>query len=177
MPEHTSILNILLTSIFIGFGVVVPIVALLKTSNIEKLKVKELFILTAVQAVRVGGILYFLLFLVDTYLNWNYVKLYGDQWLYYWFSPLMSLLLSQLFWIKKLYMKKPALITLALFLLIFPSQRLLLMLRNLHRNYLPATWSVFQMNPLIELLLNIIVFIFIIITIMLAGGKLKKIKE
>lgn len=177
MPEHTSILNLILRSIFVGFGFVVPVAALLKTSNLDKLRFKELFILTGVQAVRLGGILYFLMFLIQTYFNWDYVKLYGSNQLYYWYSPIMYLLISQLFWIKALYTKRYTLVAIAVLMLLLPSAKLLLLVGSMQRDYLPATWSMYSMDPFIELPLNIIVFIFIIITIMLAGGKFKKIKE
>ena len=84
----------------------------------------------------------------------------------------MTLVLSQLFWIKKLYMKKAALITLALLLLILPSQRILLLLTQASGKYLPDGTETGTL--LLRLLLNIIVFIFVTFTIILAGGKLKK---
>ncbi len=61
MHSVTDILNILLKSVFVGFGFVIPILALIRTSNIKAIAVKDLFILTAVQAVRIAGIFYFLL--------------------------------------------------------------------------------------------------------------------
>lgn len=189
MPEHTSILNILLTSIFIGFGIVVPILALLKTSDLTRLRFKELFILTAVQAVRVGGVLYFLLFAIEVltvyfeagYTHFSYA---GPYWLYYWFPPVIYLALTQLLWIKKLFMNRWTLITLSLLMLILPSRRFISFLVSLFQNdYLPSSWTMFidknpfTFNPYLQFILNIIVFIFIIFTIMLAGNKFKKIKE
>lgn len=189
MHDSTSIFNLILGSIFIGFGFVIPIVALLKTSDLKKLKFKELFILTAVQAVRVSGIIYFVLWLVQMYFLYSKHledpaeiysfenRLFGPYWLIYWFPPLMYLLLSQLFWIKKLYLRKPALITLCVLLLVLPSQRFLIFITAFHRDYLPSSWSMCQSDLIVEFALNIIVFIFIIITIMLAGNKFKHIKQ
>jgi hypothetical protein len=165
----------------------VPIVTLLKTSNLTRLKFKELFIFTAVQAVRVGGILYFILFLLQTYLLYSQAgsdeifsvenRLSGPYWLAYWFPPLMNLLLTQLLWIRKLYMKKGALITMSLLLLFLPSPRFIIFITAFHRDYLPSSWSMYQGDMILGFVLNIIVFIFIIFTIMLAGNKFKKIKE
>lgn len=185
MHSITDILNILLRSVFVGFGFVIPILALIKTSNLKALEVKDLFILTAVQAIRVSGIIYFVLALVAAYpyfansgpvgnVNVDFTG-YGLTML---FSPLMYLLLSQLFWIKKLYMKKTALITLSILLLILPSHRLMMYVSSFSgsdKDYLPGSWtmSVQTFSPAIEFLLNIIVFIFIIFTIILLGGKLK----
>lgn len=187
MPEHSSILNLILISIFIGFGIVVPIITLLKTSDLTKLKLKELFVLTAVQAVRVGGILYFILFLLQTYLMYSQAegdaiysvenRVSGPYWLAYWFPPLMYLLLTQLLWIRRLYLKKIFLITLSLLLLFLPSPRFIIFVTAFHRDYLPSSWSMHPGDMAIGFVLNIIVFIFIVFTIMLAGNKFKKIKE
>jgi len=177
LPEHASILNVILRSIFIGFGFLVPFISLINTNNIPKLKFKDLFVLTAVQAVRVGGIIYFILFIIESYLRQDYVKLYGNYWILYWFSPLMYLLLSQLFWVKKLYFKKSALITLALLLLVLPSQLFLAMVNAVYRNQPVSSLQLSVGNILLEFVLSVIVFIFIIFTIMLAGNKFKKINE
>jgi hypothetical protein len=184
--EKFTILNVLAHSVFTGFGIVIPVVALLRTSNLKKIAVKEAFVLTAVQVLRVAGILYFILWLADTYIAMESLqgvnaidtsnRLFGTYSFAYWFSPLMYLLLSQLFWIKKLYIKKAPLITLALMLLILPSQRLLIIITSFHRDYLPSSWVMYQGSIVLQVVLNIIVFIFIVFTVMLAGGKLKKVQ-
>lgn len=183
MHDSASILSLILRSIFIGFGFVVPIVTLLRTSDLKKLKFKELFILTAVQAVRVAGILNFVLFAIEViadYYNKYLVLNYGGSFLlYYLYPPLMCLLLTQLFWIKKLYIKKPALISFSLLLLLLPSKTFLFFIRKLTTYNISITESWYQSSnhSLTEFILNIIVFIFIIITIMLAGNKFKHIKQ
>lgn len=188
MPKEFSILNALLHSVFIGFGIVIPIVALLRTSNLKKLAVKEAFVLTGVQVLRIAGILNFILFCVDAYFQYNKPysvamgvtlesPMFGPYWLAYWGSAAMYLLLSQLFWIKKLYIKKAALITLSIMLLIFPSQRLLIMLTSMHRDYLPGNWMMYQGNVGLQILLNIIIFIFMVFAVMTAIGKVKKLAE
>jgi hypothetical protein len=63
----TEILNLLLRSVFIGFGFLIPILAVMKTSDLKKLEFKDLFILTAIQLVRIAGILYFILGAVAVY--------------------------------------------------------------------------------------------------------------
>lgn len=182
MPQGFSILNALLHSVFVGFGIVIPIVALLRTSNLKKLAVKEAFVLTSVQVLRLAGILNFILFCIDAYLQYRastqgvgnvsvQSPMFGEYWAYYWFSPLMYLLLSQLFWLKKLYIKKAALITLAIMMLILPSQKLLLMLTSFNKDLLPG------MAIIPEILLNIIIFIFMVFAVMTATGKVKKLAE
>jgi hypothetical protein len=177
----SDILNVILGSIFVGFGIVIPIVALIRTSNLKALEFKDLFILTAVQAVRVAGILFFVLWAVHSWERYNEPPipntvpfkdmLLGPYWLVYLFSPIMKFVLSQLFWIKKLYFKKAALITFALLLVIVPSQNVLMFVTSLQSDYLPSSISI--ADTLAEIGLNIVVFIFIIIPILLGSGKLK----
>ncbi len=183
MHSISDILNVILGSIFVGFGIVIPIVALIRTSNLKALEFKDLFILTTVQAVRVAGILFFLLWAVHSWQRYNEPPipntvpfkdmLLGPYWLVYLFSPIMKFVLSQLFWIKKLYFKKAALITFALLLVIVPSQNVLLYATSLNTDHLPGFGSVSIADTLAEIGLNIVVFIFIIIPILLGSGKLK----
>ncbi len=188
MPQNFSILNALLLSVFTGFGIVVPIVALLRTSNLKKIAVKEAFILSAIQVLRVAGILYFVLFCVDAYFQYQatngsaslvtvQLPMFGPYWLVYWAPAFMYLLLSQLFWIKRLYIKKAALITLAIMLLILPSKHLLIIITTIHRDYLPGNWMMYQGDFVVKLLLNIVVFIFVVFAVMAGTGKLKKLAE
>ena len=178
MHDSTSILNILLKSIFVGFGFVIPIVTLLKTSNLIKLKFKDLFILTAVQTVRLAGIIYFLLFLLKTYSKPDYGAFKGSFLVFYWYSPLIYLIVSQVYWLKKSYMSKPALVTFAISLFILPSELLKMQVWRYIHEYgsLMLNFSAFP-NLIIDFILNVIVFIFIIITLMLAGNKFKQIKQ
>ena len=191
MHSITDILNILLKSIFVGFGFVMPILALIKTSNLKALQVKDLFILTSIQAVRLAGIIYFILAVKDLYplyfggdsyeqVNVDYTNLMVN-WM---FAPALYLLLSQVFWIKKIYMKKKALIVFSVLVLILPSYFVLqVLLRSIFifttsdRDYLPSYWIMYEkgfgISPVLGFVLNIIVFIFIIFTIILLGGKLK----
>jgi len=181
MHDTKSLLTIILESIFVGFGIVMPILSLIRTSNLKAIEVKDLFILTGVQMVRISGILYFILSLVSIGIQYNespgmfsspFGTILYSYLLSLLYTPLMTLVLSQLFWIKKLYMKKAALITLGLMLLVLPSQRTLLLLTQISSNFLPDGAETGAL--LLRLLLNIIVFIFITFTIILAGGKLKK---
>jgi hypothetical protein len=190
VPENFSILNALLLSVFTGFGIVIPIVALLHTSNLKKIAVKEAFILSAVQVLRVSGILYFILFCVDAYLQYQAMHggnqavvvqspLFNEYWFASWGGPLMYLLLSQLFWIKRLYIKKTALITLAIMLLILPSQRVITFITfsMLSNDYLPSSWTMHYGTTILQVLLNVVVFIFVVFAVMAGTGKLKKLAE
>ncbi|AWH84809.1 hypothetical protein HYN59_06580 [Flavobacterium album] len=189
MHSISDILNIILESIFMGFGIVIPIFVLaMRSSNLKAIAFKELFILTAVQTVRIAGILYFVLWLVHSWEQYNDPvvtggmpfkdKLFGPYWPVYLFSPLMKFVLSQLFWIKKIYIKKAALITFALLLAILPAQRVVVFIASLAtKDYLPSAWTLSTRDTIVEIALNIVVFIFIIIPILLGSGKLKKVLE
>lgn len=184
MHDSTSILNLILGSIFIGFGFVIPIVALLKTSNLKKLKFKELFILTAVQAVRVSGILYFLRFLAEAIF---YYKVGDNSWYlfleaYSWLLPMIYLFLSQLFWIKKIYTNKILLVLLSLLMLLSPLMYEIwfyLYYASIFNEgeFIGVSSLIETTYSLVGLVLNFIVFIFIIIAIMLAGNKFKHINK
>jgi hypothetical protein len=184
LHDSTSILNLILGSIFIGFGFVIPIIALLKTSNLKKLKFKELFILTAVQAVRIAGIIYFLRFVAEAAF---YYKVNDNSWylfleVYSWLLPMIYLFLSQLLWIKKIYTNKIVLVLFSLLMLLSPliyqTWFYLYYASILNEGEFIGISSLIETTySLVGLVLNIIVFIFIIITIMLAGNKFKHIKQ
>ena len=180
MHSVSDLLNILLKSIFVGFGFVIPILVLIRTSNLKALEAKNLFILTAVQAVRISGIIYFILAFVAAYPLFAHssptgasgVKIdFTNYALYLMFSPLMYLLMSQLFWIKKLYMKKAALITLSILLLILPSAVFLAIAQS--KDYVSVLKTTFSGVEILKTAISCMVFIFVTFTIILIGGKLK----
>ncbi|MHA3789796.1 hypothetical protein ACX0HA_16435 [Flavobacterium hauense] len=180
MHSTTDILNILLKSIFVGFGFIMPVLALIKTSNLKALQVKDLFILTAVQAVRVSGILYFVLAFVAAYpllahsspTGAGGVKIdFTNYAVYLLFAPIMCLIISQLFWLKKLYMKKAALITLSLLLLILPSDLFFAFAQS--KDFMSSLKAMFTGAEILKAFISCVIFIFITFTIMLMGGKLK----
>lgn len=176
----TEILNILLKSIFVGFGFVIPLLVLIKTKKAEATRLKETFIISAIQLVIFSGIIYFILagkeayFLYFNNTSYEHINVQNNDYLFYLlFQPFVFLLLSQVFWIKKLRTKKIALITFSLLLLIVPSQWLFAIVTAFHRDYLPGSISKDILTTVLEVVLNIVVFIFINITIMVSKGKLK----
>lgn len=186
MYNSIAIFNLLLKSIFVGFSFIIPILIFVKTSNLKALRLKDMFVLTSVQVVRVAGILYAVFFLLNTYLiyldranagewgPWSVkIMLFGEHSIMYWFPPLMFVLLSQLFWIKRVYVKKPILVVIAILMLILPSYRLVLFFINLGKGYNSIIWTFYPPATPFEIALNIIVYIFIVFTILLIGGKLK----
>jgi len=180
----TDILNVLLRSIFIGFGILMPLFSLKKSSDLQTIKFKDLFILTAIQLVRIAGILYFILGAVALYpLFFNTggaaagsvkVDLSGTG-MNVIFAPLMTLVITQFFWFKKIYMKRKALIVLPLLLLLLPSALFVAVAES--RDYLPVLKTAFSWPELLKTAISVVIFFFITFTIMLLGGKLKDNKK
>lgn len=180
MHSVTDILNVLLRSVFIGFGILIPLLAVMRTSDLKKLEFKDLFILTAIQLVRIAGIIYFILGVVAVYpLFFNTgpaaagavkvdLSAYGMQII---FAPLMTLIITQFFWFKKLFMKRKALIVLPLLLLIIPSALFLKIAQS--EDFAPVLKAAFSWQEIVKTVISIIIFFFITFTILLLGGKLK----
>ncbi|WP_417352578.1 hypothetical protein [Flavobacterium alkalisoli] len=179
MDYFLWIFNIFFTSVFTGFSIVIPVLLLLPFKNGQAKEFRGFFIDTAIKLLRLSGIAYLFFFMLDTYILYtqqgvNFLNhITGAYWLYYWFSPLMYLFLSQLLWIKKLWSKKGGLIIFSLLLLLLPSQKFLVFMAAFNRDYLLSSWSMYTSDIVIEFVLNIIVFIFTILTITLLTNKLR----
>lgn len=140
--------------------------------------------LTAIQAVRVAGILYVIFWGVDNYLEYlntpaeNYYifeeKLFGPYALAVWLQPLWPLFLSQLLWIKKIRQVKWLLAIVSLMFLI-SIDRWVIIITSFYRDYLPSSWSMSQGDFFWHYILSVVIFIFTTFTIILATGKLKTI--
>ncbi|SFQ70729.1 hypothetical protein SAMN05444144_11639 [Flavobacterium akiainvivens] len=179
-------------SLFVGFGILIPIFALIRTSNLKTIQVKDLFILQAVQAVRLSGIFYAVLQIpmlytilkpaesaTDSMVSISYPASYLVT---IFFPALAYLIISQLFWMKKMYVSKTPLIILALLLLIIPSPSVTALVSRLFadgQDYLPSSWTMFTSmmpgNLAVRTLLHIVIFFFTTFTLMLLSGRLKKI--
>ena len=185
MHESINIFSQILRSILIGFGILIPIISLIKTSNLKTVEVKNLFILTGIQAVRIAGLLYFIIWAVDTYtiyadavaisggLNIFKASVFGKMWMMYWLPPVFGLMLTQVLWIKKLYMKKVALITFALLILILPSYLFIKLLSIFDGVDIGNAGRSTISQTILYYAISIVIFFFITLAIMLMGGKLK----
>ncbi|MFL9845382.1 hypothetical protein [Flavobacterium rhizosphaerae] len=188
-----TLLKTILQSLFAGFGIIIPIISLIKTSKLNAIRAKELFILQAVHAVRIGGIIYILLCLPDLYSTYMSTGAnvdlgsgtgasvgvsYPEHYLLLlYYPPIMCLLLTQLFWIKKLYIKKFSLIVLSLFLLILPSPQFIMWVIMIPQKFIPSQWQQQPGNTLLRLWLDMVVFFFFIIILMVISGKFKNLRE
>lgn len=184
-----KILQTLFTSLFMGFGVLVPLFSFIKTSNLKGIHFKELFILQGVQAVRFAGILnlalqmplmYNLYALQQPQENGVKVSIQGGNlenygWAIF-YGPVVYFVLSQLLWIKKLYMHKILLIIFSLVLLILPSQLVLDFWVSLSFTHYSSVHRLTQFGSVgLQLLLSVIVFFFTTFMLMQFTGKMKKV--
>ena len=185
----TTILQTLFTSLFMGFGFLIPILSLIKISNLKGIHFKELFTLQAVQAVRVSGFFILLLQLPLFYNLWSIqqnqpsgmaVSVQGGNlenygWVIF-YGPVLYFVLTQLLWIKKMYMNKKLLIAFSLVLLILPSQFVLnFWVAQMHTHYVTANKAAEAGAFGIQLLLSTVVFFFTTFMLMQFTGKMKKV--
>jgi hypothetical protein len=190
----SSVLKTFIESLFVGFGILIPVCALIRTSNLKTIAIKDLFILQAVQAVRLAGIFYAVLQIPVLYTMLKPTESAADsmvsisypaRFMVNLFFPAVAFfIITQLLWIKKMYLKKTPLIIVALLLLIVPSDIVTAHAGALFddgTDYLPSTWSIFTNmlpgNLAVRTLLHLVIFFFTTFTLMLLSGRLKKIVE
>lgn len=187
----TTILQTLFTSLFMGFGILIPLFSVIKTSNLKGIHFKELFILQGVQAIRLAGILNLILQMPLMYKlytlqqpqdNGVQVSIQGGNlenygWVIF-YGPVLYFVLTQLLWIKKMYMNKKLLIAFGLVLLILPSQFVLnFWVAQTHTRYVTAHKAAEAGAFGMQLLLSIVVFFFTTFMLMQFTGKMKKVVE
>jgi len=184
----TGILKIFFESLLIGFAIILPIAALIKTSNLKTLQVKDLFILQGIQALRIAGIFYAMLHIADVYSVYFSAPALSNgsavgisfpvsYQLFLFYPPAMYLVLTQLFWIKKLYFKKSALITLSLILLILPSRNFIAVITALQGDDPSLAFAVFKAGLFVRIALSVVVAFFTTFALTVLSGKLKNLGD
>lgn len=176
---------LLLTSFLTGFGIVIPLLCFVKTKDLQKTAFKNLFTLTAIKAVRYVGILYIAIFLLKTFAFYGpesnpwasgyKTMISGQYWLLYWFSPVIYFVLSQLFWLKKVYTNKWLMVLFGLLMLILPAPWFLQVVINIGKGLNSTKFTAGEAAELTWYILSVVIFIFTTFTIILATGKLKTI--
>lgn len=181
----------IITQLFLaGFCIVMPVVAIVKTTSPKTSKTKALFIIQAVQILRVAGILYFIIQIAISGTEYfdqvSYTQhavlgvaheIPGMYWLYTLSSAFFYLVLSQCFWFKKVYQKKGLLILFSILLFILPSQRFIFFLMMFHRDYLPSTWYMSQGGIVLHYIYDIVAFCLITLLFMFITGKFKTLRN
>lgn len=160
------------------------IAAIIRTKNLKFLLAKDLFILQCVQALRVMGVFYALLALPDVYAIYFSSKQLGNGMgisfpvsyqLFLFYPPLAYLILTQLLWIKKLYIKKGALIAMSLMLIVLPGRNFITLLTALMGDSPAAILSLFNGNYFARVGLSLMTAFFAGFALMVMSGKMKKV--
>ncbi|MFP9115763.1 hypothetical protein ACLI1A_17615 [Flavobacterium sp. RHBU_3] len=187
----TTILQTLFTSLFMGFGILIPLFSVIKTSNLKGIHFKELFILQGVQAIRLAGILNLILQMPLMYKlytlqqpqdNGVQVSIQGGNlenygWVIF-YGPVLYFVLSQLFWVKKLYMHKVLLIVFSLIVFVLPSQWMLDFFVSLKYTHYKSFHKATEFGSFgLQALLSIVVFFFTTFMLMQFTGKMKKVVQ
>lgn len=184
----TGVLKMFFEALFIGLAILIPIAALIKTSNLKFLQAKDLFILQGIQALRIMGVFYAMLHIPDAYSvyfasselsNGSSVGISFpvSYQLFLFYPPLAYLILTQLLWIKKLYIKKTALIVFCLILLIFPTKNFVAIVSALQGQDPTSALSVYNANFFARIGLSVVISFFTAFALMVLSGKLKNVVD
>lgn len=174
-PVFISLLR-LLQAVIAGFGIVIPLICLIRSSTLKNIAFKEGFILTAVQIVRILGIVNFIANGIFVLRHSQSLGKDRNALILSELMPaLLGLVITQCFWIRKLYHKKAALVTLSLLLLVLPSQWLLAYAVTMDKKFIPDV--VAAKNIILAGALGAVVFFFLVFMIMSVSGKLKRLQE
>lgn len=133
---------------FISYGFVTLLYFILK-KYVQKPWLPQLDT-DATRFIRVAGIVYITLWLANTFFTYYSAeeeysiyalknRMFGPYWLNYW-SGLLLYLPIQLLWIEKVRRNAIARLLIAL-LIICPFEYYVLIITDLHRDYLPSSWS------------------------------------
>jgi hypothetical protein len=180
---------ILLRTFFVGFGFIVPALLFVKPNKMPEFK--KMFVDTAIQVVRVAGLLYTVFWLLDAYnatspkpageyfISAGPLFYLGQNFYIYWLTPLIFLLATQLLWVPAVKRNKFIIGLLAL-LILLNSFNVFSLLLSQAKITLPIVWGwPTHDNGMfaIAILLHLFMFFSIVFTLMLVSGKLKDLKK
>lgn len=121
------------------------------------------------------GIVYFLLWIINTIIEINIAdeetktyllkRLFGDYWFFFWLQPLLRLFITQSLKLKTVQ-KNIFLRLVFSFLLIVSIEKIMIVVIAFHRDYLPSSWTmssdVYSSNFLAESAIRIFMFLLFI---------------
>jgi len=119
------------------------------------------------------GVLYIIFWFLETivyYIECNPVeknemieRMFGKYWFGIWIQPLLWFVLSQIFRIK-LFSKNIVIRIIVSFFLIISIERLVIIIRSFHRDYLPSSWTMYRQldiypsNFILSIIMKILIF-------------------
>jgi len=176
----------LLRTFFVGFGLIVP--ALLFVKPKKSPDFKNIFIATSIQIIRLIGILYFILWVLDAQsataisaVEGGYAVTMGPpfylggSFYIFWLTPFIFLLATQLFWIGKVRGNKIIVLVLSLLMLLNSFNVFSLLLTKL-KITMPIVWAWPSADNgmfAVAVLLHLFMFACIVFTTMVVSGRLK----
>ena len=176
----------LLRTFFVGFGFIIPILLFVKPHKAPGFK--KLFAATSIQIIRIVGLLYFALWVLDAHTGTSIDAVAGGYaitsgppfylgrpFYIYWLTPLVFLLTTQLLWIPKIRDNKMLVSLFSLLMLINSFNLFTLALAKL-KITMPMVWA--WPSPdngmfAVALILHLFMFACIVFTTMVVSGKLK----
>ena len=137
------VVQIIRVDIFIGFGLY-SLLYVLITFFKKDIRLLETLDANSVRFITFAGIIYFLSIVIPTIIS---VTTSSDSnaehrqfWWVPWLQPLIWILITQIFWIKKIRNIKILRVLIAI-LLIVSFEMYVIIVTSFHRDYLPATWA------------------------------------
>ncbi|KGO87237.1 hypothetical protein Q765_06095 [Flavobacterium rivuli WB 3.3-2 = DSM 21788] len=177
----------LLRTFFVGFGLIIP--ALLYVKPKKSPDFKNIFIATSIQIIRLIGILYFILWVLDAQSATSIAPAeggyavtmgppfyIGGSFYIFWLTPLIFLLTTQLFWIAKVRANKIIVLVLSLLMLLNSFNVFSLLLTKL-KITMPIVWAWPSADNgmfAVAVLLHLFMFACIVFTTMVVSGRLKE---
>ncbi|AWH72684.1 hypothetical protein DCS32_00400 [Dokdonia sp. Dokd-P16] len=181
--------NVLRIDLFYTFGFY-SIIYFITTRFSKDITLLNKFDKYAVNAIISGGIIWFSLWLIGTFLWYfelndeldkiDYIDriFYSDYSFYYWGQNIFWLILTQLFRLKKIS-KKLILRILTSLMFVLTFERIIILITTIHRDYLPSSWSMdnefgFVTNNLaLNLTIKLLTFITLVLIISYGSKKIK----
>jgi hypothetical protein len=177
----------LLRTFFVGFGFFIPALLFVKPKKTPELK--RLFIETSTQIIRLIGILYFILWVLDAHTGTSVAPVeggysvvagppfyLGGSFYVYWLTPLLFLLTTQLLWVDAIKRNK-VIVSLLCLLMLLNSFNVFTLALAKAKITIPLVWA--WPSPdngmfAVALALHLFMFACIVFAAMVAGGKLKE---
>ena len=134
------IIQIIKVDIFIGFGLY-SILYVLITLFKRDIRLLETVDLNSARFIVFAGIIYFLSIIIWTIISsYDFDSGRRQFWWTPWLQPLLWILITQLFWIKKIRNIKILRVVISI-LLIVSFEMYVIIVTSLHRDYVPETWT------------------------------------
>jgi hypothetical protein len=165
------IINEVIQSLFVGFGIFILATSFLHFKKQERNELIASLTDSAIIMIRLATIAYLAIWLADLYKRYQSEEYYlmmsrltGPYWFGYWIYPLCYGVFPQLLWIKPVKrIKAIRVITAFLFLFVLYIEKIVILVTLLHRDYVPSSWTMLPpYYVLYDWFVNLIIFGFVL---------------